>query len=101
MGCRWLRLVSREIDKLEARQMERGETRVEKAGRGEWHVYRMGHLTDYFIGAVEKDATGNWVALNDDGRKLSELRPVVGGERDFNYFATRKAAVAALVAVDK
>lgn len=58
------------------------------------HVY----VGSQMIGSVEKDHVGNWVARDLDDRKLSELRPVRDGERDFNYFATRKSAVAALVA---
>lgn len=72
--------------------MELGETRVEKATRFvgdkfdgiEWHVYRMGHLTDYYIGTV-RNIRRVWVPYDAEGNVLA--RP--GGR-------TRKAAIDAL-----
>lgn len=76
--------------------MERGETRVEKATRWvgekfdgiEWHVYRMGHITDYFIGTV-RSIRSVWVPYDVDGNALA--RP--GGR-------TRKDAIKALCDAD-
>lgn len=76
--------------------MERGSTRVEKATRWagdrfagiEWHVYRMGHLTDYPIGAVRCDR-GTWYALDNNGKRL----PAPGCK-------TRRAAIFTLCKFD-
>lgn len=70
--------------------MERGETRVEKATRFvgdkfdgiEWHVYRMGHLTDYFIGTV-RVVRRDWRAFAADHREVAQCK-------------TRKMAIDAL-----
>ena len=51
------------------------------------HVY----VGSRMIGSVEKNV-GNWVARDLDECKLTDC------EREFTYFATRKAAVAALLA---
>lgn len=59
-------------------------------------MYEVFDKAGAFLGLVEKDATGNWIARDQDGNKLSELRAVVGGEREFNYFPTKRAATAAL-----
>lgn len=72
--------------------MERGETRVEKALRNgfiEWHVYRMGHLTDYYIGTVRR--TRRWRAITPG----EDVTPV-----DAAHFPTRKAAIEALCKAD-
>lgn len=76
--------------------MERGETRVEKATRFvgekfdgiEWHVYRQGHLADYFIGKV-RNANGKWRVETDKPTPASEGR-----------FPTRRAAISALCSAD-
>ena len=76
--------------------MELGETRVEKATRWvgdkfdgiEWHVYRMGHLTDYYVGTV-RNIRSVWYAFDVDGNVL--WRP--GGR-------TRKAAIDTLCRAD-
>lgn len=76
--------------------MERGETRIEKATRFsggkfdgvEYHVYRMGHLTDYPIGVVH-NVRGKWKA------KGEAASPV-----DVAVFGTRRAAIAALCKAD-
>jgi hypothetical protein len=48
-----------------------------------------------YVGFVVKNATGNWVAWDSRDTKLTECRDVIGGSRQFDYFATRKAAIAA------
>lgn len=61
--------------------MERGETRVEKATRFvgdnfdgiEWHVYRMGHITDYFIGTA-RVVRRDWRAFDVDGREIAQCK---------------------------
>lgn len=72
--------------------MERGETRVEKAlqaGSGiEWHVYRMGHLTDYFVGTARSERR-EWRAFHPSGERL-----------DCMGFTTRREAIAALCYAD-
>ena len=76
--------------------MQRGSTRVEKATLWtdgnfdgiEWHVYRMGHLTDNFIGVVRK-VTGGWVSTHD------KRSPVVSG-----MYQTRREAIASLCKLD-
>lgn len=76
--------------------MERGATRIEKATRRvngrfmgvEYHVYRMGHLGDYFIGKVLKPY--------DTWRVETEKETPVSVGR----FGTRKAAIAALCSAD-
>lgn len=65
---------------------------VPTTGRCAYHVYSGMNM----VGTVEKNVTGNWVARDIEDRKLSEARPVLGGERMFDYFATRKAAVMAI-----
>jgi hypothetical protein len=76
--------------------MEQGEVRFEKASRFvgekfdgiEWHVYRMGRLTDYFIGSV-RCVNGKWRVETDKPTPASEGR-----------FPSRKAAVTALCSAD-
>lgn len=77
--------------------MERGETRIEKATRRvngnfagvEYHVYRMGHLSDYFIGTVYNGPAGKWRAETETPSAVMEGR-----------FATRRAAITALCKAD-
>jgi len=77
--------------------MERGQTRVEKATRRvngnfagvEYHVYRMGHLTDYFIGTVYNGPAGKWRVETEKETPASVGR-----------FSTRKTAIAALCSAD-
>jgi hypothetical protein len=76
--------------------MDRGETRIERATRWvggkfegvEYHVYRMGHLTDYFVGIV-RAVNGKWRVETDKPTPASE-----------GQFPTRRAAIAALCNAD-
>lgn len=61
-------------------------------GKAYYAVYRNTAL----IGTVEKDHVGNWVATDLKDNRLSERRPVLDGDREFHYFASRKRAVMAL-----
>jgi hypothetical protein len=49
-----------------------------------------------FIGYIFKNATGNWVAMDPDGNRLTEKRPTLHGDREFAHFARRRDAIAAL-----
>ena len=72
--------------------MERGSTRVEKALQSdngiEWHVYRMGLITDYYIGTA-RCVNGKWRAIADVRSPVDEGR-----------FVSRRAAILALCKLD-